>query len=316
MKRTAKIIALIFTLALSAAVFTACGKKDLDISKYSYPNLSAENGWTETMNTDFSAMTSMADLNAANWFPSKHGLRSYEYWCPDMIEFRTGEALVINSVKSDDHVCSEGICPEHGVFTGGIETRRENGDDWDIMFEQAYGFFEAEVWVPSGTGMWSAFWLQCSGTNKVGNYGRDGSEIDIYESSFLQDRNRRLAEGSLTSATGHAIHYDAGKNYDSVFYRSYGKVTTVNSDLYQGYHKYALLWTPNEYVFFVDGVPTWATSYGGVSQVAEVLRLTVEIRTGVKGPYGQDIGEFENFDDGRNEFKIKSVRVWQFTDKL
>jgi hypothetical protein len=305
------IIAVVVTLVLGLALLTACGKKDLDISKYAYPDLSAE-GWAVTMDVDFATISNMEELNDNYWFPSKHGLRSYEYWCPDMIEFRTGEALVINSIKSADHVCSTGICPENGVFTSGIETRRETADGYDNVFEQAYGFFEAEVQVPTGTGMWSAFWLQSDGTNKVGNYGRDGSEIDIYESSFLQDRNRRLAENDLSSCTGHAIHYDAGKTYESAFYRSYGKVPTLKGiDLYSGYHKYALLWTPNEYVFFVDGIPTWATSYGGVSQVAEVLRLTVEIRTGVKGPYGQDIGEFENRDDGSNEFKIKSVRIWQ-----
>ena len=39
-------------------------------------------------------------------------------------------------------------------------------------------------------------------------------------------------------------------------------------------------WTPEYYVFYIDGKPTWASMGGGVSKVQEFLRLTVEIDAG------------------------------------
>ncbi|MDR3264105.1 MAG: glycoside hydrolase family 16 protein [Clostridiales bacterium] len=271
---------------------------DLPLDGYSYPLLLKANGWEETMNVDFSTITSLDDLAAAHWFPTKHGLRKEEYWCPDMIDFSDAEALIIHSEKSAAHVCSDDKCPLNGIFTGGIETRSVAGGS-DVPFTQAFGYFEAEVQVPTGTGMWSAFWLQSDNMGRVGDQGKDGSEIDIYESSFIKN----------PTFSGNALHYDT---YEWPRYQSYGKVSDTKVNLYDGqYHRYGLLWTPEEYVFFVDGVPVWATAFGGVSRTAEYLRLTVEIRTGGIGPYGQDIGEFENRADGSNDFKIKSVVVYQ-----
>jgi len=46
--------------------------------------------------------------------------------------------------------------------------------------------------------------------------------------------------------------------------------------LYEGFHTYACLWTPDEYVFYVDGKETWRTSAGGVCQVSSYLKITAE----------------------------------------
>lgn len=64
----------------------------------------------------------------------------------------------------------------------------------------------------------------------------------------------------------------------------------------------------------VDGTPVWASNYGGVSQVPEFLRLTVEIRPNQWGPYAQELGDFVNHADGTNDFIIQNVRVCQNTD--
>ena len=70
------------------------------------------------------------------------------------------------------------------------------------------------------------------------------------------------------------MHYDA---YDAPWYRSGGQVRDVGYDLYDGeYHTYALWWSPDKYVFYVDGKSVWTTDYAGVSKVPEFMRLTVE----------------------------------------
>ena len=83
------------------------------------------------------------------------------------------------------------------------------------------------------------------------------------------------------------------------------------------FHTYALLWTPDAYIFYVDGEETVRTDYRGVSTVPEFIRLTVEIRDpeyAVYGPYGQKIGRFENADDDTNDFVIKEVKIYANDD--
>lgn len=111
--------------------------------------------------------------------------------------------------------------------------------------------------------------------------------------------------------TGQAIHYDA---YDPPFYHSKGNVTDTGKNLYDGKeHTYALKWTPTQYTMYVDGETVWSSDYGGVAKTPEFLRLTTEIRNSGWGPYGQEIGQFENHNDGTNDFIIKDVKVYQNT---
>lgn len=290
---SAAVIAMLLVLMTTFNCFAAEKKweKNFDVS---LPDLNDEK-WTETLHTDFTQIKNIDELQKAKWVPSTHGFRKYEYWCDKMLDF-TENGLVIHSEKKTDHHCD--VCKvSNGIFTGGIETRD--------VFEQAFGYFEARVIVPRGTGMWSAFWLQSDGVAKIGNKGKDGSEIDIYESSFMRKNPTK---------TGQAIHYDA---YNKPFYHCIDNVTDTGVNLYDGKeHTYALKWTPTEYVMYLDGKPVWATNAGGVSRVPSFLRLTVEIRDNVYGPYGQKIGTFENHSDGTNDFIIKEVKVYQNSDYI
>lgn len=74
---------------------------------------------------------------------------------------------------------------------------------------------------------------------------------------------------------------------------------------HQGYYTFGLLWTPDEYVFYVDGRETWRTSAGGVSQVPEYIKLSEEI-----GPWGGDIKK-ANLPD---YFIVDHVRVYDVVD--
>ena len=86
----------------------------------------------------------------------------------------------------------------------------------------------------------------------------------------------------------------------------------LEQDLYDGYHTFALKWTPEYYVYYIDGVATWATSDGDVSRVREFLRLTVEIDAGDGwGPHGQEIGLFSHNNEDNDDFMIDYVKVYQ-----
>lgn len=152
-----------------------------------------------------------------------------------------------------------------------IPNRNRDDDPYDFavgmvstkgLFQQRFGKFEMRGRLPQETGWWAAFWLFSKSAAEVGHAGRDGTEIDILEGFGQSDR------------VGHALHWD-------------GKAKSPQSEekkfnwpgVRDGFHTYALEWSPTEYIFFVDGEETWRSDAGGVSQVPAYVKLTGEIST-------------------------------------
>lgn len=335
-------------VAASCAVFvmvmafclTACKSWDekFDISMPDFTNSGLgesnadSNGWYCVFVDDFDGTSLNENLvlgtNVATevgttniWTTSPHAVRwdseggkkiedssRWSWWCPEMVSVADG-FVTVKSEQRTNHVCSSGVCPASGRFTGGIETRLVNSNDLEgtkgtedeLLFSQAFGYFEAKVKIPDCDGLWSAFWLQSSNQRMVGNGGQDGTEIDVFESSF----RKKAQKGKYVM--GNALLWDG--------YGSSGKsdvnVQTLDSNLYDDqFHIFSLKWTPDCYVFYVDGKPIWASNGGGVSKVAEFLRLTVEIDAGDGyGPHGQNIGKFVNAE--KSDFIIDYVKVYQ-----
>lgn len=308
-------------------MLSGCSKKNDDSWKtderydLSVPVLN-QDGWYLVFEDDFNGNALNENIifgdrytgNRKIWTTSPHAIRGASnndskpeqacWWCPEMVEIKDSNA-VIHSRYEDNHVCN-GDCPKQGRFTSGIETRLISGDNNDnkgtddtLLFAQAFGYFECRVKLPKSQGLWSAFWLQSSNMRKVGNDGEDGTEIDVYESAFLN---------SKTSRMGHALLWDGyGKDGKVADY-----IGELEQDLYDGYHTFALKWTPEYYVYYIDGKATWATDAGGVSKVKEFLRLTVEIDAGDGfGPHGQKIGQFSHNNENNGDFLIDYVKVWQ-----
>ena len=151
-------------------------------------------------------------------------------------------------------------------------------------FEHSFGYYECRCMLPSQVGHWAAFWLMTPGVGKVGNDGRDGTEIDIMEWPWRDGRVQ------------HTLHWDG---YGDA-HKSKGHVSKTDG-LTEGFHTFGLLWKPDEYVFYVDGKETWRTSAGGVSQVPEYIKLSEEI-----GDWAGDIKKA----DLPDYFVIDYVRVY------
>ena len=156
-----------------------------------------------------------------------------------------------------------------------------------VKFEHAFGYYVARCRMPTQPGHWPAFWMMCSGVGKVGDEGRDGTEIDIVEIPWR--------DGKVTFN----LHWDGyGKDHKSA-----GSNTTIPA-LTEGFHDYGLLWTKEEYVVYVDGKEVWRTKAGGVSQVPEYLKLTEEV-----GEWGGDITKAQLPDF----FEVDYVRVYEMS---
>jgi len=157
-------------------------------------------------------------------------------------------------------------------------------------YEKAFGFFEIRCRLPMEQGHWSAFWMFCDGVGKVGDEGRDGTEIDVMEWPYRDGRVQQT------------LHWDGyGKDH-----KSEGKVPKRPALLDGQFHTFALWWTPTEYVFYVDGEETWRTSAGGVCQVPVYLKLSEEI-----GSWAGDITQAKLPD----RFVVDYVRVYDVVGK-
>ena len=157
-------------------------------------------------------------------------------------------------------------------------------------FEHAFGYYVARIKLQKQPGHWSAFWLYNTGVGKVGDEGRDGTEIDIMEKPWLDDRVQprpplgRLRQGPQVRRA-----------------RSPACPACM-----EGFHTFGLLWTPDEYVFYVDGKEVWRTKAGGVCQVPLYIKLSDEI-----GNWGGDIKKAKLPD----RFLVDYVRVYDLVEK-
>ena len=165
-------------------------------------------------------------------------------------------------------------------IAGGLET---NG-----KFEQAFGYFECRYQMPrdNGSGYHCSFWLQSNTMADVAERGRNGTEIDVIEKFHHDDKIQ------------HCLHWDGyGEHHDRT------KCEFPWPGIMDGAHIFALKWTPTQYTFYVDGIETWKTDAGGVSQVPAFVRLTMEFSQGWNG----DIASAKLPD----QFVVDYVRVYQ-----
>ena len=99
-----------------------------------------------------------------------------------------------------------------------------------------------------------------------------------------------------------ALHWDGyGKHHGNA-----AKKTICKHNIRKGFHTYALVWTPKEYVFYIDGKESWRTSAGGVSQVPAFVKLTTEVSAKGKKKWNGDPAK-ANLPD---HFIVDYVRVY------
>ena len=152
-------------------------------------------------------------------------------------------------IPSDDEI---GYSIESGMIT------TQNIQDWKD------GLFEAKIKFESAEGHHGAFWLQSDEYGKVvDDFEASGSEIDIIEYFGRK--------GSLSQN----IHWNAYKSKEkktvgSGYLKTNPAIETVDTE----FHVYSLLWTPSEYVFYIDGEETWRTDKA-VSQHDEYIILSL-----------------------------------------
>lgn len=105
------------------------------------------------------------------------------------------------------------------------------------LFTQTYGRIEARIKIPSGQGLWPAFWMLGDDVDKAG-WPRCG-EIDIMENIGR--------EPSVVHGTIHGPGYSGARGISAAYSMPGG------GRFADDFHIYAVEWRPQEIQFFVDG---------------------------------------------------------------
>ncbi|MCR5042049.1 MAG: glycoside hydrolase family 16 protein [Clostridia bacterium] len=288
-----------FFIALSAffsslSVFSGGhAKKTIDLNNFDLV-------WSDEFNG--------SELDRTKWgFEWWVTMRKGGYWHEDMVSVKDGN-LVISAEYKDEPLENYYYDKWHDVidfkpykagwYTGQITTRG--------LYEQLYGYFEVRCKLPAATGLWSAFWMMNEGVYNVDGSGKDGTEVDVFESFYYKD----YATGGDYISTG--IHYDGyGDDEQGV---KVGKFYLSN-DPYAEYNTYGVEWTPDEYIFYINGKETGRTSAGGVSQNPEYLLLSVEFagENGVQDSDRHGTGKISltPAENWPAEFVVDYVRCYQ-----
>lgn len=229
-------------------------------------------------------------VNCDKWnTPAQNGLRKGGYWSMDQCRVEDGNLIITTEYKED------------GVYGPGWYT----GSLLSIAtFEQAFGYYECRCKLPKGQGLWSAFWINCEGTGKVNGTGELGSEIDVFESPFGYLPGK---ESWKVTSNIHYNGYSLQTRYQNV------AITALDNDPYENFNTYGLLWTEDEYVFYINGHEIARSSYGGVSKVPEYMILSCEIDGAAGQPSPGWSGDIRLNCEGKNfssEFVVDYVRVY------
>ena len=150
-----------------------------------------------------------------------------------------------HSNNEQEYYATDAVLVEKGLLRFKAERREMNGKPYTSgmattfgKFSQAFGWFEVRAKFPRGKGLWPAFWL-------LPESGKAWPpEIDILE---ILDHEPNIVYMTNHWRTETGTHHEGkGEKF-------------VGPDFSADFHTFALQWTPDELVWYVDGVERYAT---------------------------------------------------------
>ncbi|MGN0643199.1 MAG: family 16 glycosylhydrolase [Huintestinicola sp.] len=254
---TKKILSALLALAVSVSTASTQNVENSENSERAEKHIVVD-GKSCTLSFEDNFDGTELDLSKWERCPEYKRCDLKNYWDDDM-SYLDGKGNLVLETSYD---------ADTGKFlSGAVRTRG--------IFEQAYGYFEIRCDINNVPGYWTAFWLMGDSVNSPENGGVDGTEIDIYESPYYK-----------TSEIQNTLNWDG---YGSE-HKYEGKITKIK-DVYKGYHTFSLLWTEEEYVFYVDGNVTWRTDAKkaeGTCSVPLYMKISSEEGTWAGMPNGPD----------------------------
>ena len=188
---------------------------------------------------------------------------------------RHGETL--DEIKQTDHFNHpDQVYVNNGCLViEGAYTTKEYGEGWhtaSIRLKDfyTYGYFEIKCIPNDSEYFWSAFWLQSdnSYSHEISKGGIYGAELDIFETY----KGHGVSTKNYIASSIHCNGFDEFENKVD----SQRVVKAYVKDLRSEYTTFGLMWTEEEYIFYINGVETGRTSFAcGTSCVPEEVIISL-----------------------------------------
>lgn len=233
-------------------------------------------GWELSWQDEFDGpgldTTKWEALNRRNSFNNEK-----QYYHPNQVAV-SGGALQLTAINT----------PRDGkAYQSGLVTSRD-------LFGP--GRFEARIDLPTGQGMWPAFWLN---PNQV--QWPTGGEIDILE-------NR----GSQPNLVSSAYHWQANpgpccSQHRLVFEEHTASVGGIPVNYHDGFHVYAVEWEATRLRFYVDGLLHFTVTESANLPIFETPKNII-LNLAVGGDFGGDPNGTTVFPQ---TMRVDYVRLWR-----
>jgi beta-glucanase (GH16 family) len=216
-----RIIATALCLTLQAFACDSASRKSL---------VPAAPGWTLSWSDEFDSADGSApdsskwtyDIGGGGW--GNHELETYTSR-PENAQIRGGNLVI--TARKESRTGGDGIQREY--TSARLKTQK--------LFAQKYGRFEARVRIPTGQGMWPAFWMLGNDIETV-IWPKCG-EIDIMENI---GREKDAVHGSLHGPSSAAATADQTSTFR----------VPVGQNISDDFHVFAVEWDESSVKFFVD----------------------------------------------------------------
>lgn len=152
---------------------------------------------------------------------------------------------LVLTLKREDYPCP----PNAPGCVSGIKKYTSGMVNSQVSEQIKYGYIEAKIKLPYGSGYWPAFWTW------VGT--PDFEEIDIFE-MIPGTKDACVIAGTTNlrhnqNVTTSNMHYCDGCLPGSFFCTSKYKTQYIND--YTQWHKYAIEWSPSKIIWYIDDYP-------------------------------------------------------------
>ena len=188
--------------------------------------------------------------------------RDTAYWNRDQVSFTEDGCLAITVEYKQDGPAGA------NYYSYGMETNPNKCYDKGYEgYEQLYGYFEIRCILPKGEGINPAFWLLTDGMwDDDTDGGVTGAEIDVFET-------KTDFAGDYLNSAYHTIHVDSYEEAHKQEIQGW----FYADDPYNKFNTYGVEWNAEEYIFYINGVETARTSFGGVCEVPLYLIISVGV---------------------------------------
>jgi len=182
-------------------------------------------------------------LDTTKWNIRGKGARALGYVSEEAMKVENGK-LKLFALKKDDSMLISAVGTQDKFMT-------------------KYGYFECRAQLQQSPGVWGAFWLQSPQlSDGDDNPSLFGAEIDIME--FF----KKLG----TDIVSHNVWWGP---YGSSQHTTHGMQSYLKG-VSKGFHKFALEWTPERYIFYIDGYKFYEVNTG-ISRNKQYIILSMEI---------------------------------------